>query len=386
MLRQIAFESYLPLIKLLKNRKNHKFTLNLPLSLLELMDKYGYKDWIGDVRALFESERVELTGSAAYHPLLTKLPQFMVEQEIALNEYGLGYYFGSKQGFEGQPSIMIKNVQGFFPPELAVNADLTNKLSDFNYNWFLAEESCLPRGVEKNQCVYGFDGMDIKMVCRDKGLSNLISFKRDTSVDDIISGVKSAQIENRPVVLALDGEYFGHHFKEGIYLLESMLDRLERMGVFIDTVSSVIDDSEPVTIEGMAESCWGASEEEFVRGDLYPFWVNQNNEVQNELWELQDKVLKDNKVLNETIKTDEYCNTPIWKNLECISDPVIKESVEKYILLHKFVHSDKFWWSSNKEILGKRLYHPGFVKSALALISHESEYRSEVKKIVELLS
>lgn len=80
------------------------------------MDKYGYYEWIDDVKNLYDNERVELVGSGAYHPLLTQLPIELMEDQIILNEKGLGYYFGSRKDFEGSPAIMLKDVKGFFPP------------------------------------------------------------------------------------------------------------------------------------------------------------------------------------------------------------------------------------------------------------------------------
>ena len=123
----ICTQVYFPLIKYIKNKKNFSAVLSIPLSLIEQMDRYGHKSWIEDVKILFENERIELTGGAAYHPLLTKIPEIFVEKQIVLNEYGLGYYLGRKSGFEGEASIMIKNLDGFFPPELALNFDFVKQ-------------------------------------------------------------------------------------------------------------------------------------------------------------------------------------------------------------------------------------------------------------------
>ena len=112
--RKVAGESYLPLVKFLKDKKYLKVTLNTPLSLLEQMDKYGYNEWLSDVKTLVESGRVELVGSGAYHPLLTKIPVDIAERQVILNEFGLGYYFGRRTGFEGESAVLVKNLNGFF--------------------------------------------------------------------------------------------------------------------------------------------------------------------------------------------------------------------------------------------------------------------------------
>ena len=85
-LRQVASECYLPLVKLIKERRDFNLTLNIPLSLVELMDKYGYSDWIVDIKELVKAERVELVGSSAYHAILSLAPVEFSDKQIILNE------------------------------------------------------------------------------------------------------------------------------------------------------------------------------------------------------------------------------------------------------------------------------------------------------------
>ena len=128
-LKNIATSCYIPLLRTIKN-KRIPITLNIPLSLLEQMDRYGYKEWLADLKTLVEAEKVELVGSGAYHPLFSKIPTDFAEKQIILNEYALGYYFGKRGGFDGDPSIMIPNLEGFFSPELAVSMDVLKIIDD----------------------------------------------------------------------------------------------------------------------------------------------------------------------------------------------------------------------------------------------------------------
>jgi predicted glycosyl hydrolase (DUF1957 family) len=334
------------------------------------MEKYGYGDWISDVRSLYEGERIELLGSAAYHPLLTKIPQQLVEEQITLNEYGLGYYFGSKHGFEGEPSIMIKNIQGFFPPELAVNNELAQTLSDFGYRWFLAEETCLPDDADENSCIFGFKDKGVLVVCRDRTLSNIVSFKRELSMDDVASYLISKNSEKSPVIIALDAECFGHHYKEGIYVLENLLDKIEEFGTYFSTVSELVDEYEYSEIANIYESGWGASEEEFNKGETFPFWIDKDNFLQAEMWKLQDMVVKEYISNYKVINTIEFQTLPIWKNdaLKSLYEIDLQQEMCKYMLLHRFLCSDKFWWASKKEILGRYLYDISILSKSLNLV------------------
>lgn len=385
-LKLVASECYIPLIKFLKNRKNHRFTLNIPLSLLELMDKYGYKSWINEIKSLHESEKIELTGSGAYHPLLTEIPQKVVEEEIVLNEYGLGYYFGSTQGFEGEPSVLIKNIHGFFPPELAVNQNLIETLSSFGYKWVLCEKTALIPGFKGEGSVFSVKDTDLKVVCRDRDLSNMLSFKRDMVPEDLVSYIESKRDLKYPTVIALDGEYFGHHFKEGLFLLENLLDRLDEHGVVFDTVSNILEEFGSVEIDGIGESSWGASDEEFSHNDIYPYWISSDNELQVLLWKLQ-KLILSNYISDEfVVNSTELQNVPVWDSNEInnVKEENIRNNINNYILVNKFIHSDKFWWSSNKEILGKKLYHPGLVENAMKIAEGITKYYKDGEKITEV--
>jgi predicted glycosyl hydrolase (DUF1957 family) len=361
------------------------------------MERYGYTDWISDIRSLYEGERAELLGSAAYHPLLTRISRQLVEEQVALNEYGLGYYFGSKHGFEGEPSIMIKNVQGFFPPELAVNNELAETLSDFGYKWFLAEETCLPNHVDKNSCIFGLKDTNVLVVCRDKTLSNIISFKRENAMDDIVSYLASKNSEYPPVIIALDAEYFGHHYKEGIDVLENLLGMLEEFGARVSMVSDLVEEYDCSEIPNICESSWGASDEEFDKGEIYPFWADKDNYLQGEFWELQDIVIKEYLLNYKAVNTIEYQTLPIWKPdaLKSLNDSDLQSEISRYILLHRFLHSDKFWWASKKEIIGKYLYDISILSKSLDLaldflqLYSNSEIKSEallrIRSIRELL-
>ncbi len=159
--KKIAKASYIPLIKLIKNKKIN-VTLNIPLSLLEQMDNYGYSSWIKDIKELVEQEIINVTGSAAYHSLLTKAPKDLAQQQIILNEYGNGFYIGRQTGFEGEQAILVRDFNGFFPPELAINKNIHNILNDFGYHWVIVN----PTSTYGVPGVFEIEGNDCKIVSR----------------------------------------------------------------------------------------------------------------------------------------------------------------------------------------------------------------------------
>ena len=139
--QQFVQSCCLPLIKLLKKNKKIKIFICIPLSTLELLDKFGYEGVILDLKNLYESDKIQLTSTTAYYSLLTDLPEEMIQKQIILNEYGLGYYFGAKQGFEGEASIMIRDLNTFFPPEFETNEEIDKIIIELGYKEIFSEKN-----------------------------------------------------------------------------------------------------------------------------------------------------------------------------------------------------------------------------------------------------
>jgi len=82
---------------------------------------------------------------------------------------------------------MIKNIRGFFPPEMAVNENIVSIVDSLGYSWMVVDETALPEKFkyEKNSGVYSFKDYQLKLIVRNRAFSNILSFKRDTDLTDI---------------------------------------------------------------------------------------------------------------------------------------------------------------------------------------------------------
>lgn len=373
--RGIAETCYLPLVKLLKTKKNFRLSLSIPLSLIEQMEKYGYTAWISDLKELIEAERVEIVGGAAYHPLLTKIPQGLAEKQIVLNEYGLGYYFGRRMGFEGEKSIMIKNVDGFFPPELAISPDVLKLVSAFDYKWVVADENAIP-GTGEHSGVYRVKNVNTLVVVRNRTLSNHLSFKRDPDVSDILNLIKKSG------VVVLDGEEFGHHYNEGIYLLSTLLDELNERDCKVVTVSEYISSVDEEKLDTILESSWGASDTEMAAGNIYPLWSAAGNDLQQLQWDLLNYVVGLNMPSAAPKSVEDMENIAVWKEdvLNELGDVSLIQEIQQDLLLCKATQSDQFWWAS-KVVLptGQVLDSPALVARAADLYSQLAELLDDEK-------
>lgn len=347
-MRRVADQCYLPLIKLIKGKKL-KVTLNIPLSLLEQMDRYGYSEWLEEVKGLVESEKLKIVGSGAYHPILTKIPTYFVENQIILNEYALGYYFGKQGGFEGDPSIMIQNLKGFFPPELAVNDELLGTVNELGYEWMLVDETSIPKEVGKSRYgVYEVGDFTTRVVARNNKLSVSLASKRDLDVKDFISEVESSD----SCVLSMDGEVFGHHNERGLLLLEYLIDAMKENQIKCIFVSDYVRIKDEKHIQNLVESTWNTSQEDLSSGNLYPMWDVKNNKLHKLQWEVLHKILKVYKPPDSNAALVGFEEIAVWKpsELEKIDDKSVQDAVNLELQVNKALHSCQFWWATYRPI------------------------------------
>ncbi len=346
--KEIAETCYIPLIKLIKQKKKLNITLNLPLSLLAQMDTLGYKSWLADIKELYESERLEIVGTAAYHPLLSKvvsLNKTLTEQQIILNEYSLGYYFGKDKGFEGESALLLRDLKGFFPPELALSNDLVSLISELGYEWVLADEvSVQATNSERRYGVFSYKDSQIKILARNRELSNLLSFKRDLNVEDFMATLHRMGDS----VIALDAEYFGHHHKDGLYLLDVLVDALSKHGVNTMTCSNFVEASQIHNLDSITESTWATTEHHLSKNDIYPNWAISSNDVHAMQWELLTELLTVYEPDAVATSVEGLENFPVWKlneSSEKIDDKLF-QSINLNLLVLKAMNSDQFWWAS----------------------------------------
>ena len=79
--------SYWRLVRALEENPKIKFTLNITGCLLLRWDELGFSDLIKRINNLIKKGQIELTGSAAYHPILPLIPSEEIKRQIEENEF-----------------------------------------------------------------------------------------------------------------------------------------------------------------------------------------------------------------------------------------------------------------------------------------------------------
>lgn len=306
--RRITQESYRPIFSGLREIPETRLSLNINGVLCELLDRYGGKDVLRDIKTMVRDGRIELTGSAKYHVFSPLIPEHEFERQIRLNEETLTHYFGPhwKKG-------------GFFAPEMAYAKNVARVAHRMGYKWIIIDELGFPQGKKlASDVIYKIAGMDdFRVFFRDRRLSFTILSAQVGTVPAIVRNFSERLARNEYAITAMDGETFGHHRPGLETLLFDMMRSKEITSVQISDLPNYFHTVAEVEPQN---STWAVTKQQMKAGEPYARWKSSDNEIQQKQWELTNLAVE---VGNRTPDNQE-----------------IRE------LLDRAIHSDQYWWAS----------------------------------------
>ncbi|MEK7569386.1 MAG: hypothetical protein AAB500_00620 [Patescibacteria group bacterium] len=312
-LATIVAQSYRPVLEGIKKNRHVRLSLNINGALFDLLHKYGYADLIEEIKGLVAEGRVEITGSAKYHPILPYLGEAEIERQINLNTETLKNYLGS-----WEPG-------GFFPPEMAYFPKLAPIVEKLGFKWMILDEiSC---GGEVGQVdysqIYNVEGSKLKVFFRDRRLSNLIMSAVVRSRETLADAMREELAGGNYVVTAMDAETFGHH-RPG---LEKMLFEIFKTEDFeLVKVSDLAKHYREKNEIVPASATWASSKEDIERGVQFLSWKDPENIIHKWQWEFTELLL------SEVYRMDK--GHPRYPEVRAKMDIALA--------------SDHFWWASAK--------------------------------------
>lgn len=310
--RRITAESYRKIFKGLLDAPHVKVTLNVNGILLEHFDACGEQDVIAMMRQLLVDGKLELTGSAKYHPLLPFLPPHEVRRQVRLNEETHRKYFGD-----------LYRPKGFFPPEMGFSMDVARMVKELGYQWIIADELSFPRGrAMDHTVVYTVRGLgDFQIYFRERRTSWVILSGQIGTGNLLIESLGDRVPRNEYLLTAMDGETFGHH-RPGLEGLLFEIYRSQRLTpALISELPSLFSAREEID---PLPSTWALMEKDLERNKPFSRWKDDDNEIQRMQWELTDLAIKTVGVARP-------------------SDPGYEEVRDA---LDRALHSDQYWWAS----------------------------------------
>lgn len=340
--REITKNSYQRFTKILENSSRGRLTLNLTASLTEQLAKLGYVRLLRTWEELLQEGKIEMTATAAYHPLLPKLPPREIRRQIRLNARINRKYL---------PSY---NPRGFFPPEMAYSPKLARVLAKEGYEWILVDESAYPAAkleAEKEirpdpyglgKYVYQLPNKSVKVFFREREISLKVAFAESLTLEQFIEYLRKGFDEGEYVIIALDGETFGHHHHGNLRFLQELM---ETPKVELVTISQLLK-LYPTRVVEPVTSTWGITRKEALKGRVFPRWDNPANLVHRLQWQL----------FNLALRVGEHRGSQ--------SD-----------LLDKALHSDQFWWAGHNPC-----WHPEMVEKGARMLMEVVKNSSRTSK------
>lgn len=310
----IITQSYRPILNGVKKNKRIRLTLNINGALLELFDKYGYRDLIDILRELGKEGRVEFTSSSKYHAFLPFVEEKEIIRQIQINDETNKFYLG--EGY---------NPQGFFPPEMAYKKELVPILEDLGFKWIILDEiACEGEPGHINyKKVYKIEDSNLLVFFRERRLSNLIMSAVVRSEETLKEAMKDDLKSGRYLVTAMDMETFGHH-RPG---LEKMLFNVWAAPEFeliqISDIPKYYKDYEKVL---PVKSTWASSVEDIKNNIQFLSWSDPENIIHKFQWDFLNVVL------------GEFYKVPA----DVPGYPILRNKIDAALA------SDSFWWASAK--------------------------------------
>ena len=329
-LKQISEESYHPLIDLHLQMQSAKITLNINGSLLELMEFYQDEKFLSGLKELVQRKQFDLLGSSCYHAILPLIPKEEILRQISLNEELHSKVFGD----------IFRKPSGFWLPEMAYEFRVVEPLVEKGYSWTVLSSVACSNGELPDNFIPKVKA-NFTTYFRNDLLSNLISFSQPT-VDEFykeLKGDKNPKEEDYYVILAMDGETYGHHVKG---LIENFLEPLYKKidadpNVQLVTIKELPDYfAEKRTISPLPSS-WSTSAEDLEKGVPFPLWADPSNRIHD----LQ-KTIMNHALFLVGLAQKNYNKT------ETPTEEVQNRFQNARKWLDQGLHSCQLWWASGK--------------------------------------
>ena len=300
---QAVEKSYYRIISALNRNPSIKFTINISGCLLNRLADLGYNNLINNIKSLVDKKQIELTGSAAFHPILALLPDKEISRQIEINEQLLKKYFG--KNFKRQ---------GFFIPEAAYGQRVAKIIKKSNFQWLILDEISMAGKLNQtNPATLYFDKKsDLKIIFRQR------AFSKDYVPTTIFKLIKKQQ--TKTIITATDAELYGLRHTDYTAKFEKLLKQQELSAI---TISQYLSGLKNKQIISPVNSSWESTEKELKKGLAYELWFNQKNIIQKKLWELANLAIK----VNNKYKDD---SNFFWSRQH----------------LDKGLASCTFWWAS----------------------------------------
>jgi len=323
-------KSYQRIVRALEEHPKIKFTLNITGCLIIRWQETGQEEIIGRIRKLVKKGQVELTGSAAYHPLLPLIPEEEAIRQIKENEKIL------EKNFKVKP-------KGFFLPEMAYNAKVSKIVKKLNYQWIIIDEIA---------CHGSLSSANLERVYKDKNSGLKIIFrsrKKSSCYEPDLLNKELADLKAKPgresalFITATDAELYGLRHEDPTAEFEKLLNN---KNLVTKSISEFIAGSDKnLELVKPVASSWESTESDLKRKKPFALWLDLGNGIQK-------RILKLSRLAYRTVARHKDDENYIWARWHLV----------------RGLASCTFWWASAHDfshIYGPYAWSPDEVERGL---------------------
>ncbi len=362
-LKRVVNESYRPLFKGLLNLKGIKVNLNINGALTERLIKDGYSDVIEAIKKLAQTNRLEFTESAKYHPLLPFLNKEEIIRQIRKNHETNKRYFGKAY----KPYC-------FFPPEMAFSQKVGKVVEQLGYKMIILDEIAFNGGKSEppKDRLFLIKNTNLKAAFRERRISNCIMSAVVRTKKEFLELIGDEIKKKVYLLTAMDGETFGHHRPGLERLLFKILQAKKPKQIFLSELLNYFkaeEEIEPVP------STWASSKEEIEKRIQFYSWKNPKNKVHRLQWQFLNYLLKLSKKRRLTKKIEDKIDQALasdqffwasgepWWSIEMIEKGawqmlkalkslpnITKKEIQKGEKLYRDILATAFWWQRSGKI------------------------------------
>ncbi len=308
LVEKIDAECYTPLAGLLAG-SGARVAVNINYSLTEQLKGLGSES----LDHLANAANLEFTDSGAYHPIFPLISEDDVRRQLQINSDGNRLVFGKR----------YKPI-GVFPPEMAYSPQLPSIFGSMGYTWTVTDDipfAWTGRNVPFNT-IPEVDG--VAVLLRSNFWSNRISFHGEDGSEmarEIIAGMQSwTGSEDAYILIAMDGETYGHHRKGTIEtflapFLEAFMNSQDAVMVTPGDLLEIF----PSVRASVPSGSWSTTPADLDAGKPWPLWDDPDNRIHVHMW----KLLRDVSDIAGLCKSDRVASRA-----------------------DKMLYSCPFWWAS----------------------------------------
>lgn len=282
--------------KLVKKGKN--YTLEDRERIIDIQ-RGIIKKIIPTLKKLVEKNKIEITTSPYYHPILPILLDYktikkniVIESEISNLKTELDAKMQTKMALDRIEELFGKRPQGIWPSEQCVSGKTLDMLSSLGVKWSISDEGILANSINfefehdfkayiqepyhlLKTYQYKTKNSDIKMIFRESTIPNLISFEYQNhnpiaTANDLYDRIKIMQskILSSPdkehlLTIALDGENCWENY-------------MEDGASFLKTLYTLIEEDDSLETVLISDYLENTKEDKLLTKISSGSWINRN--------------------------------------------------------------------------------------------------------------